>query len=679
MPFAIACRDPDSAISGLFVNTRQKEEKNPVAYAKYNRESKFQYIKTSLALQEDPQRVVDLANAYIKTPEAAEKKYENLPTKFTDAQQVADYIKGLKGQKASDFTRESKLQQFNPNGWHKRTGQEALKIEIMRKVQSEFIELNPDRKESKDYIVTLIALKQLDLNIIESSRKDDGWGIKTENNPIEQGGTGQNNLGKIHNEFADEFVVKLGSNSSFKFGDITINKTDIEEKKKQIQKEIASGELKILEYSETKTSNVVTAKSGIDKYASTHGIQAPNPNISPKKNISNPYVNKGGYAIDTVLNKLKKEGVKGLKIEEKDNNPPVLKLIFNSPQEAHSFGRGKVIGPNQNAVVMDMNTAQAMFKGLGIEKTKVRDDTWTMAASLIYDYDRAINSPAASTVPQKQVQQKQVQQSNFSASSNGKLKYASIENVLAEVKKMVGTDQATLRVYTSTNGEEVIDFKFKNKDVAQRFLKDKGGNIARENNSVAIPLNDVGEIFDKLNSDGNLANKLKAEFNESIKDQKIVGQEPENLQNKKEAQTDKTKSQQKPDGQREQRNRDAAKQKESKSTRRGATLGVACGIGAIIILSWAFPPLGAIVTTTAVAAGILCGCAAVGAIAGKMISKSNNDKNEQKRSQHNDPQSPRDKNPKLSNHKQPENPSQGMSVPAPHTPPNKVEKTGKRI
>ncbi len=210
---AILCRKESEPIAGLFVNTDPKG-------AKYNRESHFQAKKIEELINEVPQNsnklkdVVTKANAYTKG-------YPN----FKSAQEVADHIKTLEGADASTFTRGSGLQQIYSNTWYARD-----KFKAMHEVQLEFIEQGGQR--GKDYALNLLALKLGKIAIVESSRVDDNWGIKT-GGTIYDSGSGQNNLGAIHGVVANQLekawedALSHGE-KSFTFQGITITQKDIE-------------------------------------------------------------------------------------------------------------------------------------------------------------------------------------------------------------------------------------------------------------------------------------------------------------------------------------------------------------------------------------------------------------------------------------------------------------------
>jgi hypothetical protein len=210
---AILCRKESDPIAGLFVNTDPKG-------VSYNRESHFQAKKIEALLNEVPQNqhklkgVVAKANAYTKGHPA-----------FKSPQEVVDYIKDLQGSDASAFTRNSGLQQIYSSTWYAKD-----KFKVMYEVQLEFIEKGGQR--GKDYALNLLALKLGKIAIIESSRVDDNWAIKT-GGSIYDSGSGQNNLGLIHGVVANQLEKAwLDSqdkgHDSFKFQGIEITKKDID-------------------------------------------------------------------------------------------------------------------------------------------------------------------------------------------------------------------------------------------------------------------------------------------------------------------------------------------------------------------------------------------------------------------------------------------------------------------
>lgn len=210
---AILCRKESDPIAGLFVNTDPKG-------ASYNRESHFQAKKIEALLNEIPQNLNKLKSVIAKA-----NSYTKGYPKFTTPQEVVDHIKTLQGSDASAFTRNSGLQQIYSSAWYAKD-----KFKAMYEVQLEFIEKGGQR--GKDYALNLLALKLGKIVIIESSRVDGNWGIKT-GGSIYDSGSGQNNLGLIHGVVANRLEKawldsQAKGQSSFKFQGIEITKKDID-------------------------------------------------------------------------------------------------------------------------------------------------------------------------------------------------------------------------------------------------------------------------------------------------------------------------------------------------------------------------------------------------------------------------------------------------------------------
>lgn len=185
--YGIACRDEDLEISGLFVNTDPKS-------SSFNREAAFQaeklrcYVNDNLAT--NSVAALETVNNY----RSGEGQFL-----FRSIGDVISHLENCKGSDASKFTRDSGLQRLISRNWLQD------KLGVMYQVQQDFILLGGQR--GLEYAYTLLALKNLGIGVIESSRSDPFWAVMETH--VGNGGQGGNDLGTIHAMIADDLEDAL--------------------------------------------------------------------------------------------------------------------------------------------------------------------------------------------------------------------------------------------------------------------------------------------------------------------------------------------------------------------------------------------------------------------------------------------------------------------------------------
>lgn len=220
----IACRNQNDSIAGLFVNTDPYD-------SIMCRETEFQTKKIELLIDQGYENeILKIANVY--------QQKQNLSI-FQSVQEIVKYIQSLKEDEASKFTRISGLDKLSPKGWH-----EGEKHNIMANIQRDFIKNGG--KRGKEYAITALALYNLEIAIIESSKTDSYWGVKAEY--VSKIGKGANELGTIHTIIGKELkeAAKDISTGKFIYNGIELDLELVEKKQKEIEKARSDEKLNIM-------------------------------------------------------------------------------------------------------------------------------------------------------------------------------------------------------------------------------------------------------------------------------------------------------------------------------------------------------------------------------------------------------------------------------------------------